>query len=1119
MSNRIRHLLTGVSTGIAAVALAASVATQPPRGSVVVAPTDEAIGTNPGVDRRMQLGKKALERGNRTEALGHFEAVLGLEPSNLEALLGLVDAATDDPNRLAIAKALLASQLVDERGRLSADKDVLKLVRDGDESPEALAVAREAAVRELEKFVDKLARRGKRSVGVGVLAAWANELCVEVTAQVPLLRDRHAETFVEAVEDSQPRRKAVIEAIADLLDGNLGTAESGVAPTEEQLIARDRAARAARILTGLAAQSRFQDLEGPRPEKVDSEERRALDKIEQLRELAALEREPFTVDELRAMSEDERRSFTELHSSWGRPGRAVTPSGHYLVETICGFETLFAAAESLDHHHQRLANWIGSDPFESRQGIVRIEPEGYGLESRGAPYWWAGGFQSGDLTTVQSSWSNANALGRTLTHELTHRFDGVLYAFLPSWLVEGRAVWTGRSYSNIEDEQFKETYVPPGPMQDPFIDGYHRRGRFQGLLTGDIPDYRDNYSAGSALWTYLLSGKVDGKTVFQPRLEDYLRSMRGGRSDPVRHFEEHFCDGRDGRPSDLDGFLEEYQKFLQLCYQTAWGEEGPRREFGSLYDGNIPGPRARPLFEDRPSWSWSRSRAEPWFGQDHATAAAELLLEVGEHEAAAEAAMWALGVDGLRRVPLAYAEEALREIGNKDAAFAAASMLARRDGSWFGAQSPKSLRASLKKTIALVDALRVAADGYASTDRLRAAETHFVEAERLATLLGLELTRPEWLEDLEVLGPSDAPAETGPLSEEPSTLFGSLGLVDDRLVGFEDHRVEGLWLREESGDLTLGRSEKDNTTGGLERGAAGREVFVRDPRWIPPSRMVLKTRIQFLTSYVSGSIILGHERRDRSYRLDFTAGSYTFAIGRSEEGGEVEDVNFAVRSGYPRARYFPGGNSVFTHTFDQPARSIEVELRIDGPRVEFWIEGDFRGDWTTPDGRPVEGHIGFGVRRGAYRAQAPSMQLLGRRTAEFSQGFVLKIGHAIPELAFGGDGAMVFWVPPLESANSREAFKVQSELARIETQVLDVYPQTVAILLPATGVDLTKRIEEDFGDRVKIIRRPRGGSTGDAVTALFVDGGGVIRAGGRMDFGIPGQVLEWAKRHRREEKL
>ena len=59
-------------------------------------------------------------------------------------------------------------------------------------------------------------------------------------------------------------------------------------------------------------------------------------------------------------------------------------------------------------------------PFDGRRGVARIVPEVDDLETEGAPYWWAAGFQSGDRTTVRFSWGTIPGLGRTLTHELTH---------------------------------------------------------------------------------------------------------------------------------------------------------------------------------------------------------------------------------------------------------------------------------------------------------------------------------------------------------------------------------------------------------------------------------------------------------------------------------------------------------------------------------------------------------------------------------------------------------------------------------------------------------------------------------------------------------------------------
>jgi hypothetical protein len=81
---------------------------------------------------------------------------------------------------------------------------------------------------------------------------------------------------------------------------------------------------------------------------------------------------------------------------------------------------------------------------------------------------------------------------------------------------------------------------------------------------------------------------------------------------------------------------------------------------------------------DAPTWSWARNRAEPFFGQDHAAAAALLLLQVGDHEAAAAAGAWSTTVDGWRPEVGAVVQQALLRSKANDAAAAFAAIRARR---------------------------------------------------------------------------------------------------------------------------------------------------------------------------------------------------------------------------------------------------------------------------------------------------------------------------------------------------------------------------------------------------------------------------------------------------------
>ena len=78
--------------------------------------------------------------------------------------------------------------------------------------------------------------------------------------------------------------------------------------------------------------------------------------------------------------------------------------------------------ETVEDHHRRLAAWNGVDPFVDGRGIVRVEPGYDGVETNGVPYWWAAGFQRGDLTVLRFAWGSIEGLGHTLTHELTHGF-------------------------------------------------------------------------------------------------------------------------------------------------------------------------------------------------------------------------------------------------------------------------------------------------------------------------------------------------------------------------------------------------------------------------------------------------------------------------------------------------------------------------------------------------------------------------------------------------------------------------------------------------------------------------------------------------------------------------
>jgi hypothetical protein len=137
---------------------------------------------------------------------------------------------------------------------------------------------------------------------------------------------------------------------------------------------------------------------------------------------------------------------------------------------------------------------------------------------------------------------------------------------------------------------------------------------------------------------------------------------------------------------------------------------------------------------DAPTWSWARNRAEPFFGQDHAAAAALLLLQVGDHEAAAAAGVWSTTVDGWRPEVGAVVQQALLRSKANDAAAAFAAIRARR----FAGDATTGdalLAANAPQARALLAALAQHADALRGSGQPTAAATLAAEHGRLAALL------------------------------------------------------------------------------------------------------------------------------------------------------------------------------------------------------------------------------------------------------------------------------------------------------------------------------------------------------------------------------------------------
>ncbi|MDP6761942.1 MAG: hypothetical protein QF860_03640 [Planctomycetota bacterium] len=1088
---------------------------------------------------RLERGRAALEAGRPAEAAGHLESALLWRPASEEVLTLLIEAAADAPDVAALWAQVLATATVDGAGRSGAGREAASAIGGADSTAMALARARAAAVGELVDLARARERRIAREPARAVEAWWAGGLARELAGAAPaLLASCEGAPGPEVPVASKLPAKATT-ALRKVMRGALAGGRGG------------EAARAALVLAGLGAQAGFDDLQDE-PHSSSSglatEAAGALAKARKMIERGL--REPWSLEELEGLDEEQAVAFTRDHGHFANPARGLSPDGLYLVETVCGFETILGVVATVEDHHRRLAGWFGEDPFEDRRGLVRVVPESAGLEAESTPFWWAGGFQAGDLTVLKFSCGTIEGLGHGLTHELTHRFDGALFPGIPAWLAEGRAVWTGGAYGWSGDERFVDDYVSFGTVESAFIKGYGGRRNLEKLIEGTIDDYRDNYVAGYALYVYLASWEEDGRRVFADRLEGYMRDISEGRDDPLAWFAECFADGAEGRPEGMEAFAKGFGEFVRGFY---WDSRAP---WTSRYESSIDRVGG-PWVYDEPTWTWERSRAEPYYGQDHARRAGELLLELGKQREASEALLWALAVD--ERSPLRSERLAalLEDLGAQGAAWCLRNeheRLHRRPAD--GAGTPCPFARELGRTTSFLAELREAAASAGAARRPLTARALAGEHDRLAAALGLPLVGAAAQDSPPATaGPSRASVET------PARLFPADGWVEDGLTGYEERRVRGLWYAQADGNLHVGRSRPRDATGRLDRASHQRHAFARTEEWQHAGRYAVRARVRFTTSYVSAALVLGYTRRDRNLRVHLSAGDFQYAIGKKEESAEIEGVGWRVAGLRDRDGPLSGSARGGRADFDAPRAHFSIEAVVDGAALHLWIEDRHVGTYHTVDGQPIEGSVGFATSMGAIEVIEPTVQRLDRGAA---------LGSGVDgthEALFGLDLARLSAAPlkalvnrsvrglrpsvrgtvlafsPMPLVEEGEPPDVEAALERGERfarrtlsllhDAFAAQPVVLALsdLVPPRARDaLEAQLREEYGERVSVVSFSEPRLTVDPDAPLpgyrqswlcFVDSAAVLRVAERS-FGfspeLPGGMAHWLRvfaEHRR----
>jgi len=910
-----------------------------------------ALGSDGPLDAPLESGRRALEKGDRSQALQHFTYALALAPGSPEILELLRETAANEPDALALWSHELCCAGVDASGNVRVSAAAQKGMNPEDPYPQKVASLRAQAVDELLHLAAARTRESARKPEDLLVAHWAGSFAHDLAYPCPaLLKERFAE-FVPSLEVPETLKIQVLKAIERAMNSALVSGRTEVAT------------HAARVLHGFTTQGAFKDLQGPVPRSLSSFARSAQSGLSRVRQ-RLLERgeKPWTLEELELQGADQAEAFTRAHDNFASPGVALSETGLYRIETDCGYQTLLGAAQTVEQHHRRLARWFGADPFAGRPGIVRIVPDAPGLESEGSPFWWAGGFQNGDVTTVRFSCGSIEGLGHALTHELTHRFDAALHPGLPPWLLEGRAVWTGAAYSESAAETFVPHHAQFGTIEAAFIKGYGGLENLTRLIEGDLEDYRDNYTAGYALYVYLKSFEADGRALFAEPFLQFLRMGGELLRNPKAVFVRTFCDGKDGRPESLEAFAQGFGTFIAGFY---WQD---RKEWTLRYTETAGEAGIPPFVYDEPTWVWSRHRAEPCFGEDQASLAAELLWEVGAQSDAVAAWIWSLAADDLRPDSLRSLHDACRETERKDAAWIA---LQRLSPPGARCSTPAPFLSDLSRTQSLAATLLEAHAFYSSRNLAASAAAMRADHARVARWLGIpQIPRGGVDENLleRLLHPFDPPPRRLDFME----------LKEDLLTDYEERRVPGLWYLDRDRTLHVGRKEPRTETGDFDRRAHQVHAFTRGTEWITPGAFELRARVKFTTSFVSGALVLGYTRRDRNLRLNFSAGDFLYSIGAGENEPTFDSVSFYLSGLRDRDGPLHGSIPVGGQDFGQRATGFDFLIRVDGGLIQVLINGKGAGFYHTVDGAPIEGFIGFAADHGAYSVMNPTLTRMDR---------------------------------------------------------------------------------------------------------------------------------------------
>jgi len=693
------------------------------------------------------------------------------------------------------------------------------------------------------------------------------------------------------------------------------------------------------------------------------------------RALASAEGAPIAPEVFEEGGEFARREWDRTPADWNAPRVAYSPNRRYRIESVCGFETTRAVVRLVEVQHQRLARWYGKDPFLDRVGILRLCSSDADIEREGAPFYWARGFQRGDVTRVNATYVDEMELARLLTHELTHRFDGALRPGEPSWLVEGRAEFTASGVAAPASTAFEPHRLLEGHLWDVVRSDYLRTDALRDLLDGKLQaEYVANYPFGYSLFLFLrefrgFDPSQPDPPVFASRIDDFARAVRGPppASKTSVAFTGVFCDDKGGRPRSLESFCDRFAKFVGGL--VAWDPPEPwaiafRRKLGEPATPPPPGPASERIV-DRSNWPLRRERtAAPASGEGHAIDAAALLAREGLAAPARVAVEWALHVEEASPSPLRALAAALPSAS--DPAWMLRRLADALEPPAFATAEPvpEAVAAAMEPVAKFLAALDAAIGEHDRDGRPEAARVLRADAARIARRAGFPPPSP------------DAPLEAAAPTEcevpecHPPIAFQIAGV---RSVEWSPWKAApGAPFELAPGNvIELGRASSNPAATGVQRTARSNRVFVRGGLACTGAYS-FRARVIARSAYYRAGVVVGWTRRDRGTVIEWSAGDYDFAIGHSKESGPTNRLHFAASDVRPAEdRPTPRGGSVER---SEPVTSFRLRIDVVRDTIRVYVDGDRVFGFTRSTADPIEGFVGLALESGLVAFQEPTIQ-------------------------------------------------------------------------------------------------------------------------------------------------